>query len=106
MYRFVALLAAGLALLVSPPALSAQGEHPPSVKLPAELDRILRDYERAWSSRDSKAVAELFAEDGFALPYGYGDTKGDMGKFVLALRRDPGARWLIAGDIDNASRRE
>lgn len=39
----------------------------PSVTLPPELDRVLRDYERAWRARDAAALASLFAEDGFAL---------------------------------------
>lgn len=42
----------------------------PSVALPPELDRVLRDYERAWSSRDLDALAALFAPDGMALPNG------------------------------------
>lgn len=40
----------------------------PSVALPAELDRVLRDYERAWRAGDAAAIAALFAEDGFLLP--------------------------------------
>ncbi|WP_139381631.1 nuclear transport factor 2 family protein [Pseudoxanthomonas indica] len=35
--------------------------------LPAELDRVLRDYERAWRAGDAAALASLFAEDGFVL---------------------------------------
>lgn len=42
----------------------------PSVTLPAELARVLRDYEAAWSARDAHGLAELFAEDGFVLPNG------------------------------------
>lgn len=37
--------------------------------------------------------------------YGYGEAGRDVGKFVLALRRDRSGRWLIAADIDNASSR-
>ncbi|MBC7898243.1 MAG: DUF4440 domain-containing protein [Cytophagaceae bacterium] len=51
-----------------------------------------------------------------ALAYATGDTVGyiigaytyndprapDIGKFVLALRKGPGGRWLIAADMDNA----
>ncbi|HTR02113.1 MAG TPA: nuclear transport factor 2 family protein [Thermoanaerobaculia bacterium] len=40
---------------------------PPSVALPPELDRVLRDYESAWRARDAAALAKLFAEDGFVL---------------------------------------
>lgn len=39
----------------------------PSVTLPPELDRVLRDYERAWGINDSEALALLFADDGFVL---------------------------------------
>lgn len=37
------------------------------VALPPELDRVLRDYERAWRAGDAAALALLFAEDGFVL---------------------------------------
>jgi ketosteroid isomerase-like protein len=46
--------------------LSAQ----PTVELPPELARVLTDYETAWAARDAKALAALFAEDGFVLPSG------------------------------------
>lgn len=39
----------------------------PSVTLPPELDRVLRDYEKAWQARDAAGLAALFAEDGFVL---------------------------------------
>lgn len=117
----------------------------PSVPLPPELDRVLRDYERAWQARDAAALAALFTEDGMTLSSGqplrrgraairegyatgggplslravgyaadgtvayiiggYSEQSGqrDIGKFVLALRRSPGGRWLIAADIDNSN---
>ncbi len=37
--------------------------------------------------------------------YAYGEGPGG-GKFVLALRRGAGGRWLIAADLDNANRRQ
>jgi ketosteroid isomerase-like protein len=37
----------------------------PSIALPSELDRVLRDYERAWRAGDEAALAALFTEDGF-----------------------------------------
>lgn len=43
---------------------------PPSIALPAELDRVLRDYEAAWRARDANALAALFAPDGYILPGG------------------------------------
>ncbi len=39
----------------------------PSVTLPPDLGRVLRDYERAWQAKDAKALAELFTEDGFVM---------------------------------------
>jgi len=42
----------------------------PSVTLPSELDRVLRDYERAWQARDPAALAGLFTEDGMTLSAG------------------------------------
>ena len=37
----------------------------PSSNLPAELDRVLRDYERHWKAKDGAALSLLFTEDGF-----------------------------------------
>jgi hypothetical protein len=48
----------------------------PSVTLPSELDRVLRDYERAWSARDPAGLAALFAEDGFVLQGGKAPVRG------------------------------
>jgi ketosteroid isomerase-like protein len=39
----------------------------PDVTLPPDLDRVLRDYERAWLAGDAAALASLFTEDGVAL---------------------------------------
>lgn len=36
----------------------------------------------------------------------YPQTKGPGGRFVLALRKGPGERWLIAADLDNTGPRE
>lgn len=47
----------------------------PSITLPAELDRVLRDYERAWKAGDEAALAALFTEDGF-VPTGRGWVRG------------------------------
>lgn len=43
---------------------------PPSVDLPPELDRVLRDYERAWHAKNAEALSRLFTEDGFVMPNG------------------------------------
>jgi ketosteroid isomerase-like protein len=43
---------------------------PPSVALPAELARVLTDYEDAWSHKDAPALSRLFAEDGWVMSNG------------------------------------
>ena len=48
----------------------------PTVELPRELHRVLSDYETAWAARDAKALAALFAEDGFVLPGGRPPVRG------------------------------
>lgn len=48
----------------------------PSVELPPELDRVLRDYERAWAAKNAEALSRLFAEDGFVLPNGKPPVRG------------------------------
>jgi ketosteroid isomerase-like protein len=143
-----AVLLAVLALAAAPVrAQDAPAPPPlPSVTLPPEMDRVLRDYERLWAAGDAAGLAALFTEDGFAMQngrppvrgreaiegayaqargplqlralafgadgdvgyiigaFGYGEAGGpDVGKFVLALRREAG-RWLIASDIDNSNR--
>jgi hypothetical protein len=57
-------------------APSAAGPELPSVSLPAELDRVLRDYESAWRSGDASKVAALFSTDGFVLQNGRAPVRG------------------------------
>jgi ketosteroid isomerase-like protein len=49
---------------------------PPSVTLPANLDRVLRDYERAWAARDVAGLVALFTTDGFVLQPGHPPVRG------------------------------
>ena len=59
------------------PSDSAPASAPlPSITLPPEIDRVLRDYERAWRSGDVAAVAALFAEDGYLLQSGRDPIRG------------------------------
>lgn len=60
-------------------ALPALAQTPPSVSVPAEVDQILRAYERAWAANDAPALAALFAPDGFALPSGQPAARGHDG---------------------------
>jgi uncharacterized protein (TIGR02246 family) len=48
----------------------------PTVTLPPELDRVLRDYERAWIAKDPEALARLFTPEGMALPSGQPPAPG------------------------------
>lgn len=94
---------------------TAEQAHP-SVDLPPELDRVLRDYETAWQAKDPAALAALFTGDGFVLSSGrppvrgreaieerYRDsggplalralawsTEGPLGYIVGAFAREPG----------------
>src|SRR5262249_41694312 len=62
----------GMAHAQSSPNASRQ----PSVALPRALDRVLRDYERAWQAKDAKALAALFARNGFVLQNGQPPVRG------------------------------
>lgn len=45
---------------------------PPSVELPPELERVLRDYEKFWKAGDAEALAFLFTDQGYVhSPYGW-----------------------------------
>ncbi|HEX2081018.1 MAG TPA: nuclear transport factor 2 family protein [Longimicrobium sp.] len=74
-----AALLAVLSVAAAPAAVTAQETPPaqlPSVTLPPELDRVLRDYERHWTSGDEAALAALFTEDGFILQNGRPPVQG------------------------------
>ena len=81
MYRtFVVLALSAVAIPLSaqtpPPAPAVAPEALPSVVLPASLDRVLRDYERAWRANDIPALVALFTEDGFVLQPGRQPARG------------------------------
>lgn len=68
-----------LLLAAAVPAFGQQTPTPaalPSVTLPPALDRVLRDYERAWRAREAAALAALFTEDGFVLSNGSPPVRG------------------------------
>ena len=69
--------AAVLVLLLATAVLAQQQPAPlPSVALPSELDRVLRDYERGWRDKDAAGLAKLFTEDGFVLSNGKPPVRG------------------------------
>ena len=47
-----------------------------AVTLPAELDRVLRDYESAWQASDPARLASLFHPDGYVLSPGRAPVHG------------------------------
>jgi ketosteroid isomerase-like protein len=48
----------------------------PTVTLPPELDRVLRDYEQAWTQKQPSALAALFTAQGMALQNGSPPARG------------------------------
>jgi ketosteroid isomerase-like protein len=71
-----------LGLITAPCSASAQAqpsyEALPSVQLPDDLDRVLREYEAAWAAGNETALAALFTEDGF-VPTPLGWVRGRDG---------------------------
>jgi ketosteroid isomerase-like protein len=78
--RYIAFSLLSLAA-VTPARAVAQTTPPalPSIALPAELDRVLRDYESAWRAGDHTRLSLLFTEDGFILPSGHPPIRGRSG---------------------------
>jgi ketosteroid isomerase-like protein len=68
-----------MSLTLGTPAPAAKPETPTQlspVHLPAELARVLTDYEAAWRVGNGAALAQLFHPDGFVLPNGDPPFKG------------------------------
>ena len=69
-------------IVLSVPAAVAGGQASPAadplptITLPPELDRVLRDYEVAWRASDAAGLARLFTEDGFVLSGGAPPVRG------------------------------
>jgi ketosteroid isomerase-like protein len=73
----------------------------PSVTLPAELERVLRDYERAFAARSPDALARLFTEDGFVLQSGRPPVRGrDAIRLAYAGSGGPLALRALAYSVD------
>lgn len=94
--------AAGLAALFTDDGFALQNGQPP-VRGRAAIQQA---YAQAAGPLRLRALA--FGADGtvgyIVGAFAYGDGPGDTGKFVLALRREPGGPWRIASDIDNTNR--
>ena len=82
MRSFIALSCVALCVGASPLAAWAQQQPSPesaslpSVTLPPELDRVLRDYERAWRARNADSLVALFTDDGFVMQPGRAPVRG------------------------------
>jgi ketosteroid isomerase-like protein len=63
-------------VLCAPARTHAQQSATQTVELPAELARVLRDYESAWRARDPQRLAALFHPDGFVLSSGSPPVRG------------------------------
>ncbi len=108
-----------LILLVAA-AATGQPEAPaaePSVRLPAELARVLTDYEAAWSKRDAAALAALFDADGFVLSSGsplvrgraaiqkhYTGQGGPLSLRAIAYAAEGRVGYIIGGYTDTAGK--
>ena len=73
-----ALLASGASMrsAAAAPVPESDATPLPSVALPAELARVLTDYETAWRKGDGAALARLFDSDGFVLSSGAPPVRG------------------------------
>jgi len=111
--RLLGVAVLALTLAAGPPA-SAQDAPAgsaaavPSVELPPDLARVLRDYERAWAASDAAGLAGLFTDDGFALPSGrppvrgreaiaehYRNAAGPLGLRALAYATEGSVGWIV-----------
>lgn len=65
-------------LLVTFCSIAVSQASQPSIPLPPELDRVLRDYERNWRAGNESGLAQLFTTDGF-VPSNTGWVRGREG---------------------------
>jgi hypothetical protein len=80
----------------------------PSVTLPPELDRVLRDYERHWKASDGAALSALFTEDGFinrngwirgreAIRQAYARSGGDLRLRAVGYAAGDTVGYIVGG---------
>jgi uncharacterized protein (TIGR02246 family) len=79
----------------------------PSIALPPAMERVLRDYERAWQAGDGRALAALFTPDGFVRASGgwirgrraieerYANAGGDLRLRALAYAQDDTVAYIV-----------
>ncbi len=113
-----------LPLLFLGAPVAAQSQAPPlveapSVPLPAELERVLRDYERFWGARNAEGLASLFTADGFVLQPGrqpargrsailqaYRGSGGPLALRALAYATADSVGWIIGAYAGRAGDRD
>lgn len=67
----------------------------PTIALPPEIDRVLRDYERFWRDGEGARLADLFTPDGILLPGGAPPQRG-RSAIAASRTRGGGALELVA----------
>jgi ketosteroid isomerase-like protein len=114
MHRWIVWAFAGCVVTVCPRLAFGQAAAPagqlPSVTLPPALDRVLRDYERAWRARNADSLAALFAPDGFTLSVnqpmrrgqaaireGYANSGGPLALRAVAYAAGDTVGYIIGG---------
>jgi ketosteroid isomerase-like protein len=89
----------------------AQAQAPaplPTVDLPPELNRVLRDYERHWKANDGAALSALFTDDGFinrggwirgrdAIRQAYASSGGDLRLRALGYAAGDTVGYIVGG---------
>lgn len=108
-----AIMVAGLVPDTDRASSKAQTQAPapaplPTVDLPAELNRVLRDYERHWKVSDGAALSELFTDDGFinrggwirgrdAIRAAYARSGGDLRLRALGYASGDTVGYIVGG---------
>lgn len=98
-------------LLAHPLSAQEPSERPsveplPSIVLPAEIDRVLRDYERHWSSGNAEGLVSLFTPDGMirrrgwiqghaALRKGLQGSEGDLRLRAVGFAVDGTVAYIL-----------
>ncbi len=110
--RVAVLVLSSIALFSSPAMAQTPNAPPPpaplpSITLPPQLDRVLRDYERHWRAGDEQALATLFTADGFVPRSGgwvggsdgirqtYENFSGDLRLRALAYAVDDTVGYIV-----------
>jgi hypothetical protein len=82
----------------------------PSVQLPSELERVLRDYETNWREGNPEGLANLFTRDGFVLSSSqlpvrgrpaikerYANTSGNLSLRALSFEISDSLGYIVGG---------